>query len=57
VEDVEAKTVRSGLTPCMPCSFGLLPYRRSGAGAQPNGPLGVTVVVRWIPLVPAAYGT
>jgi hypothetical protein len=45
------------LTPCMPCSFGLLPHRRSGAGAQPNGLLRVTVIVRWIPLVTAAYGT
>jgi len=45
------------LTPCMPCSFGLLWSPWSGAGAQPNGVLGVTVTVRWIPLVPAAYGT
>ena len=45
------------LTPCSPCSFGLLPHRRSGAGAQPNGRLGVAVSVRWIPLVTAAYGT
>ena len=45
------------MTPCMPCSFGLLPHPRSGAGAQPNGLLGVTVIVRWIPPVPAAYGT
>jgi hypothetical protein len=41
----------------MPCSFGLLPYPRSGTGAQPNGRLGVTVSVRCIPLVTAAYGT
>jgi hypothetical protein len=45
------------LTPCMPCSFGLLPHPRSGTGAQPDGPLEVTVSVRWIPLVTAAYGT
>jgi hypothetical protein len=25
-------------TPCMPCSFGLLPHRRSTVGAQPTGP-------------------
>ena len=41
----------------MPCSFGVLPHRRSGTGAQPNGLLRVTVTVRWIPLVTAAYGT
>jgi hypothetical protein len=45
------------LTPCMPCSFGLLPHPRSGMCAQPNGLLGVTVTVRCIPLVTAAYGT
>jgi hypothetical protein len=45
------------VTPCMPCSFGLLPHPRSGTGAQPNALLGVTVAVRWIPLVTAAYGT
>ena len=45
------------LTPCMPCSFGLLPHCRSGTGAQPNGLLRVTVTVRGIPLVTAAYGT
>jgi hypothetical protein len=39
------------LTPFMPCSFGLLPHPRSEMGALPNGPLGVTVVVRWIPLI------
>jgi hypothetical protein len=37
---------RRGLTPCMPCSFGLLPHCRSGTGAQPNGRLEVTVTVR-----------
>jgi hypothetical protein len=41
----------------MPCSFGLLPHPRSGTGTQPNGLLGLTVSVRWIPLVTAAYGT
>ena len=45
------------MTSCMPCRFGLLPHRRSRTGAQPNGLLRVTVVVRWIPLVTAAYGT
>jgi hypothetical protein len=45
------------LTPCMPCSFGLLPHRRSEAGAKLNGLLPVTVSVRWIPLVTAACGT
>ena len=45
------------LTPCMPCSFGFLPYPRSGAGAQPAGLLEVTVTVRCIPLVTAPYGT
>jgi hypothetical protein len=44
-------------TPCMPCSFGLLPHPRSKTGAQPNGLLRVTVADRWIPLVTAAYGT
>ena len=46
-----------GMTPCMPCSFGLLPHPRSGACTLPNGSLGVTVSVRWIPVVTAAYGT
>ena len=41
----------------MPCSFGLLSYRRSGTGAQPNVLIRVTVIVRWIPLVTAACGT
>jgi hypothetical protein len=45
------------LTPCMPCSFGLLPHPRSEAGAKLNGLLRVTVSVPWIPLVTAAYGT
>jgi hypothetical protein len=41
----------------MPCSFGPLQSPRSGAGAQCNGLLKVTVTVRCIPLVTAAYGT
>jgi hypothetical protein len=41
----------------MPCSFGLLAHPRSGTDAQPNGSLRLTVTVRWIPLVSAAYGT
>jgi hypothetical protein len=45
------------LDPCMPCSFGLLPHPRSEPGAQPYSVLGVTVSVRRIPLVTAAYGT
>ena len=44
-------------TTCMPCSFGSLPHPRSETRAQPVGLLEVTVVVRWIPLVPAACGT
>jgi dihydrofolate reductase len=39
----------------MPCSFGLLPNPRWGTCAQSNGLLEVTVVVRWIPFVTAAY--
>jgi hypothetical protein len=35
------------LTPCVPCSLGLLPYPGQGAGAQPNGLLQLTVTVRW----------
>jgi hypothetical protein len=42
------------LTPCMPCGFGLVHSPRSGAGAQPNGHLEVTVTVHSIPLVTAA---
>jgi hypothetical protein len=45
------------LTPCMPCSFGLLPHPRSGMRAQPTGLREVTVTDRYIPLVTAAYGT
>jgi hypothetical protein len=40
----------------MPCSFGLVPHRRSGTGGQPNGFLQVTVADRYIPLVTPAYG-
>jgi hypothetical protein len=45
------------LDPLLPCSFGLLPNPRSEPCVQFNHPLGVTVTVRWIPLVTAAYGT
>jgi hypothetical protein len=41
----------------MPCIFGLLSHPRSGTDVQPNGLPGVTVTVRWILLVTAAYGT
>jgi hypothetical protein len=41
----------------MPCSFGLLLHPRSAPCAQPIGLLEVTVSVRYIPLVTAAYGT
>ena len=44
------------MTPCMPCSFG--PPQPQVRGVRPaQRPLGVTVTVRWIPLVTAAYGT
>jgi hypothetical protein len=45
------------MTTCMPCSFGLLPHPRSEAGTQSTGVPEVTVTIRCIPLVPAAYGT
>jgi hypothetical protein len=45
------------MIPCMPCSFGPVHSSRSEAGAQRNNPLRVTVTVRCIPLVTAAYGT
>jgi hypothetical protein len=45
------------LTPCMPCSFSAVGSPRSEAVSQLNDPIGFTVTVRWIPLVPAAYGT
>jgi hypothetical protein len=41
----------------MPCSFGLLPHPRSTACSQHHGPLEVTVTVRYVPLLTAAYGT
>jgi hypothetical protein len=41
----------------MPCSFGLLLHPRSRLCDQPNGLLELTVTVRCIPLVTAAYGT
>jgi len=41
----------------MPCSFGLLSHPRSEAGGLPTGLFEVTVTVRYIPLVTAAYGT
>jgi len=44
-------------TPCMQCSFGLVPHPRSEPGAQPIELHELTVAVRWIPLVSAAYGT
>jgi hypothetical protein len=47
----------AGVTPCMPCSFGLILHRRSRTGGPVRDLLRVTVTVRWIPLVTAAYGT
>jgi hypothetical protein len=41
----------------MPCSFAPSRRSRSGTGAQPIGLLEVTVTIRWLPLVTAAYGT
>jgi hypothetical protein len=41
----------------MPCSFALCRPSRSGRSPSSNGSLGVTVIVRWIPLVTAACGT
>src|ERR671935_1545154 len=45
------------MTPCMPCSFGLLQHARSEADAHPADLVGVTVADRCIPLVTAACGT
>jgi hypothetical protein len=45
------------MTPCMPCSVAPCWQSRSEASAQHNGLPEVTVIVRWIPLVTAAYGT
>ena len=44
-------------TTYMPCSSGHLHHLRSEADTQPTGLLVVTVTVRCVPLVPAAYGT
>lgn len=41
----------------MPCSFGFLPDPRSRMCTQPTRLLGVTMTVRWIPLVSAPCGT
>ena len=41
----------------MPCSFGRLRYSGSAACAKHHGSLEVTVTVRYLPLVTAAYGT
>jgi hypothetical protein len=48
---------RHGVTPCMPCSFGLLPHPRSEAGAEPDHPVRVTVTVRWGPGLTLRCGT
>jgi hypothetical protein len=40
----------------MPCSFGLLNDQRSGVCAHFIESRRLTVTVRWIPLVTAAYG-
>jgi hypothetical protein len=45
------------MSACMPCSFAPCRRSKSEASAQCNRPLGVTVTVRWIPLVTAACGT
>jgi hypothetical protein len=45
------------LTPCMPCSFGVLSHPRSESCTLPSARLELTVTVRWLPLVTAAYGT
>jgi hypothetical protein len=41
----------------MPCSFGSQYHRRSAVCGQPSSHSRVTVIVRWIPLDTAAYGT
>jgi hypothetical protein len=53
---VDAHGRSTNATSFMPCSFGLLPNPRSGTCAQPTGLREVTVIIRWIPLVPAPYG-
>jgi hypothetical protein len=45
------------LTPCMPCSFGPRYSPWSAALTQLGDCRGLTVVVRWVPLVTAACGT
>jgi hypothetical protein len=45
------------VTPCMPCSFGPLPHPRSERSILVDSPYGVTVTIRYVPLVTAAYGT
>jgi hypothetical protein len=47
----------SALTSCMPCSFGPLRSSRSGGSVLVAGPCGVTVTIRYVPLVTTAYGT
>jgi hypothetical protein len=47
----------TAMTPCMPCTFSALQTPRSEAIIQLSDSPGLTVVVRWIPLVTAAYGT
>src|SRR5215211_4190461 len=56
-KDKEAKEVRCDLTPCMPCSFGILQHARSGAYGHAVDPGGVTMADRCTPLVTAACGT
>jgi hypothetical protein len=41
----------------MPCSFGPLPHPRSERSILVDSPYGVTVTIRYVPLVTAAYGT
>jgi hypothetical protein len=55
-EEREQTSRDADMTPCMPCSFGLLPPR-SEPCAPPDRTLRVTVTVRWIPLMPGSYGT
>src|SRR4029453_11347166 len=42
------------MTPCLPCSFGLLPHPRSGSWSPAQRSSRVTVTARCIPLVTAA---
>jgi hypothetical protein len=57
IENREETNCDADMTPCMPCSFGLLPHPRSGRRPQLTGRLRMTVTVRCVPLVTAAYGT